>query len=130
MNRLSIGSVAKENFDSARLRLSESLSELEETVKLRIEQEVAESRAIASEGEFDLESKLSDLKLLNSKLNRELKIVQKNLAEVGKENLFLHEKTKFLSSRIANFKEQSLHISEQIETKINQIEELIKSDDH
>jgi len=129
MSRLSSSFAAKKNFDNARKRLAENLSELEEALKIRINQEIAEAKAMEDEGNSDSRSRYSELKLLNIRLTQELKTTQKNLAEIGKDNLFLHEKSKFLASRISDFKVQGVRVVEQIEQNLEKIEKLVKNHD-
>lgn len=123
-------SLAQRKFDSARKRLAASLLNLEKSVEQKISQEIAESKKISSIDGVDIEAKLAEIKITNQKLEDELKEIQRNFAEVGKENLFLHEKNKFLAERLKTFREYGERIVNSVEQNLAKIEEIIEQHDN
>lgn len=130
MTKSPVESLAQRKFDSARKRLAESLLELERSTKRKISQQVVESKMMANEGDSSLETRFSELQIIHKNLEEEVKTLQKNFAEIGKENLFLHEKNKFLADRIKNFQEHGSRIIESVEQNLSQIEEIINKHDN
>lgn len=122
-------SLAQRKFDSARKRLAASLLNLEKAMRRKISQEVAESKMMADDDGSSVQAKLAEVVMINKNLEEEMRELQKNFAEVGKENLFLHEKSKFLGERIKNFQEHGGRIIESVERQLAQIEEIVNHHD-
>jgi len=112
----------KNKFENSRHKLSAALKGLEEIVIKRLEENHLQTQIVeANQNESELELKLIEQKTIIDNLNLELNSIQKNMEEIGKENEFLKEKDRVISSKLSNIKTQSVIYVEEIRKDLEKI---------
>lgn len=111
---------AEIRFEQARKRLSESLKNLEKTVKEKLHEPT-----INSPEENDAAQKSATVQKLNDEINN----LQKSLSDLGRETEFLNEKNKALAQKFSDFRAHGKGLIESVEADLVRIEEVIKNYD-
>jgi len=115
-------SASEIKFEKARKKLSDSLKNLEEVVKEKLQQ-------VANEPKAGDSNSLQDQSSLIQSLNSEINNLQNSLSHLGKETEFLNEKNKILSEKFSKFRSDQSILIEAIEADLAGIEEIIKDEE-
>lgn len=125
MSRLTV----EARFDKARKRLSSSLKELEETVKIKIHEASEQQIKIVSDSEKNNETDFGGRYSLPSyNLAAQVNQLQKDLLEVGKELEFQCSDNRILLERIENFQQEKMRLVTKIEENLEALEKLVDSE--
>ncbi len=118
--------VAKAKFNSSRQNLSNSLKKLEQLVKEKISHNLNENSAINLQQDHDLaELKIHQQKLQINNLTTEINNLNQALNHVAKENELLHSRHNGLAEMRAKLNNQAQEIIENVNNKLQKIEEII-----
>ena len=119
-------------FEKARKKLSNSLLNLDKSIKQKI-QEVAFQNKMTNSNQDDedgLYAKIDEQAATIEDLNLEINRLQQNLAETGVEIEFLREKNKMFAEKINLFRKQGSHLIEAIEKDLSNIEKTITNEEY
>ncbi len=118
---------AEIRFETARKNLSESLKNLEKTVKEKFHQAVIDAKMLDIAGDHGDEQALTQSTIIQN-LNHEINKLQKNLSDLGKETEFLNEQNKVLSKKITETRTEKNSLVKSIEADLLRIEEIINEE--
>ncbi len=119
-------------FEKARKKLSNSLLNLDKSIKQKI-QEVAFQNKMTNSNQDDedgLYAKIDEQAATIEDLNLEINRLQQNLAETGVEIEFLREKNKMFAEKINLFRKQGSNLIEAIEKDLSNIEKTITNEEY
>lgn len=119
---------AEIRFETARKRLSESLKNLESTVKEKFHQAVIDSRMLDVAEDSEDSQAITQSTIIQN-LNHEINKLQKNFSDLGKETEFLNEQNKVLSKKITETRAEKNSLVKAIEADLLKIEEIINEED-
>lgn len=119
-------------FENARKGLSQTLKDLEETIKQKLHENALQGRMIGSVSENEIknnQSALLEKATTIENLNQEINNLQNNLLDLGNENDFLIKENKALTSKLTNAISQQSRLIEAIESDLIKIEAVIKKEE-
>lgn len=126
------GAPAEIRFEKARKRLSLLLKNLEEVVKEKLHETAINAKMIDIAGNTGdgQQAILIEQQAIIQNLNAEINSLQKNLADLGRETEFLHERNKALAQKISYLRNEGKSLFEAIESDLVRVEEIIKNHDN
>jgi len=121
---------AQNKFEEAREKLATALKNLEEIITKKIDESSINAKIIDASNSDDsrLESQIIQQSLIIKNLNEELNKLQKNMAEIEKENDFFKDKNNFFADKVFKFKTQGSALIQAVENDLINIKEIITSE--
>ena len=119
---------AEKKFENSRKKLSNTLKNLEEIIKDKIQQSAIENKMLDESSSTKPIANL-DQKLTIENQNKEITRLTQMLNDLEKETEFLREKNKILTQKILHFRNQASNIVDAVQNDIIKIEDILKNHD-
>ncbi|GDX35659.1 hypothetical protein LBMAG18_01700 [Alphaproteobacteria bacterium] len=119
---------AEKKFENSRKKLANTLKNLEEIIKDKIQQSAVEDKML-NESFSSKPIANIDQKLTIENQNKEITRLTQMLNDFEKEAEFLREKNKILTQKILHFRNQASNIVDAVQNDIIKIEDILKNHD-
>lgn len=119
---------AEKKFENSRKKLANTLKNLEEIIKDKIQQSAVEDKMLNESSSSKPIANL-DQKLTIENQNKEITRLTQMLNDFEKEAEFLREKNKILTQKILHFRNQASNIVDAVQNDIIKIEDILKNHD-
>ena len=119
---------AEKKFENSRKKLSNTLKNLEEIIKDKIQQSAIENKMLDESSSTKPIANL-DQNLAIENQNKEISRLTQMLNDLEKEAEFLREKNKILTQKILHFRNQASNIVDAVQNDIIKIEDILKNHD-